>query len=157
MGLEDCHQRLENRGSPLCYGGEKHLKTQSSAVFGKPIQWVEIARYLGVTLGTQLAWSTQVKDVGRKKLKYFPCLAPFLNRRSGVSVRNGVLLYRQLIRPMMDCACPIWRSAARSHVRKLQVLQFKCLHVATNVTDTLLTGKFTRIWRFRSSPTTLKH
>jgi hypothetical protein len=43
-----------------------------------------------------------------------------------------VLLYKQLIRPMMDYACPIWRSAARSHVRKLQVLQSKCLHTATN-------------------------
>ena len=26
---------------------------------------------------------------------------------------------------------PIWRSAARSHVRKLKVLQSKCLHIAT--------------------------
>jgi 4-amino-4-deoxy-L-arabinose transferase-like glycosyltransferase len=32
---------------------------------------------------------------------------------------------------MMDYACPAWRSAARTHVRKLQVLQFKCLRLAT--------------------------
>ena len=31
----------------------------------------------------------------------------------------------------MDYACPAWRSVARSHVRRLQVLQFKCLHLAT--------------------------
>jgi hypothetical protein len=43
-----------------------------------------------------------------------------------------VLLYKQLIRPMMDYACPIWRSAASSHVKKLQVLQSKCLRIATN-------------------------
>jgi hypothetical protein len=43
-----------------------------------------------------------------------------------------VLLYKQFIRPMMDCACPIWRSAARSHVKNLQVLQSKCLFMATN-------------------------
>jgi hypothetical protein len=43
-----------------------------------------------------------------------------------------VLLYKQLIRFMMDYACPIWRSAARIHVRKLQMLQSKCLHIATN-------------------------
>jgi hypothetical protein len=57
-------------------------------------------------------------------------LGPLLIRRSGLSVRNGVLLYKQLIHPMMDYACPIWRSAARSHVRKLQVLQSKRLHIA---------------------------
>jgi hypothetical protein len=58
-------------------------------------------------------------------------LGPLLNRKSDLSVRNGVLLYKQLIRPMMDYACPAWRSAARTHVWRLQVLQSKCLHLAT--------------------------
>ena len=45
-----------------------------------------------------------------------------------------MLLYKQLIRPMMDYACPAWRSAARTHVRRLQVLQSKCLRLATGAT-----------------------
>jgi hypothetical protein len=43
-----------------------------------------------------------------------------------------VLLYKQLIRPMMDYGCPNWRSAAHTHSNKLQVLQSKCLGIATN-------------------------
>jgi hypothetical protein len=31
---------------------------------------------------------------------------------------------------MMDYACPARRSAARTHVRKMQVLQSKCLRLA---------------------------
>ena len=58
-------------------------------------------------------------------------LGPLLNRKSDLSVRNGVLIYKQLIRPMMDYACPAWRSTARTHVRRLQVLQFKCLRLVT--------------------------
>jgi len=58
-------------------------------------------------------------------------LCPLLNRKSDLSVRNGVLLYKQLIHPMMDYACHAWRSAVRSHVRRLQVLQSKCLRLAT--------------------------
>ena len=50
-------------------------------------------------------------------------LGSLLNRKSDLSVRNGVQLYKQLIRPMMDYACPAWRFAARTHVRRLQVLQ----------------------------------
>jgi len=57
-------------------------------------------------------------------------LGPLLKRRNDLSVRNGVLLYKQLNRPLMDYACPAWRSAARSHVRRLQVLQSKCLRLA---------------------------
>jgi hypothetical protein len=33
---------------------------------------------------------------------------------------------------MTDYACRIWRSAARSHVKKLEVLQSKCLRIAIN-------------------------
>jgi hypothetical protein len=58
-------------------------------------------------------------------------LGPLLNRKSDLSIRNGVLLYKQLIRPIMDYACPASRSAARSHVRRLQVLQSKCLRLVT--------------------------
>jgi len=58
-------------------------------------------------------------------------LGALLNRKRDLSVRNGVLLYKQLIRPMMDYACPAWRSAARTHVRRLQVLQSKWLRLAT--------------------------
>jgi len=58
-------------------------------------------------------------------------LGPLLNRMSELSVRNGVLLCKQLVRPMLDYACPAWRSAARVHIRKLRVLQSKCLRLAT--------------------------
>jgi len=33
-------------------------------------------------------------------------LGPFLNRQSDISVRNGVLLYKQLTHPLMDYAFP---------------------------------------------------
>jgi len=58
-------------------------------------------------------------------------LGPLLNRKSDISVSNGVLLYKQLIRPVTDYACPAWRSTADTHVRRLQVVQSKCLRLAT--------------------------
>jgi len=33
---------------------------------------------------------------------------------------------------MIDYACPAWRSAARSHGRRLQVLLSKCLRLVTD-------------------------
>jgi hypothetical protein len=50
-----------------------------------------------------------------------------------LSKTNGVLLYKQLIRPMMDYACPVWRSFAHTHINRLKLLQSKCLRIATNV------------------------
>jgi len=56
-------------------------------------------------------------------------LDPLLNSRIDLSIMNGVLLYKQLISPLMDYACPACRSAARNHFRRLQVLQSKCLRL----------------------------
>jgi hypothetical protein len=101
-------------------------------LFGEPIEWVDTARYLGVTLDKRLTWSKHVDQVRKKAAQRLGILGPLLNRRGSLSIRNGVLLYKQLIRPMMDYACPVWRSAAHSHVQKLQALQSKCLRIATN-------------------------
>jgi hypothetical protein len=41
--------------------------------------------------------------------------------KGGLCVRNGVLLYKQLIRQVMDYAFPIWMSAAINHGQKLKM------------------------------------
>ena len=69
-----------------------------------------------------LTWSPHIDQVRKKTAQRMGMLSPLLNRTSDLSVRNGVLLYKQLILPMMDYACPAWRSATRSHIRRLQVL-----------------------------------
>jgi hypothetical protein len=69
-------------------------------------------KYFGVSLDKRLTWASQL-----------------LNRRSGLSARSGLTLYRQLIRPMIDYACPVWRHSANNHFRRLQVLQSKCLRI----------------------------
>jgi hypothetical protein len=76
-------------------------------------------------------WSPHIDQVRKKTAQRMGMLGSFWNRKSDLSVRNGVLLYKQLFQPMMDYACPAWRSAARIHVRRLQVLQSKCVRLAT--------------------------
>jgi hypothetical protein len=85
-----------------------------------------------IILDTPLTWSAHINHVGRKAAERLGMLGHLRNRRSDLSIRNDVLVYKQLIHPMMDYACPIWRFTAHSHARKLQVLKSKCLHVATN-------------------------
>jgi len=103
------------------------------SLFWEPIQWFGTTRYLGVTLDKRLTWSPDIDQVRKKTAKWMGMLGLLLNRKSDLSVRNGVLLYKQLIRPTMDFAFPACRSAARTHVRRPHVLQSKCLHLATAV------------------------
>ena len=88
-------------------------------------------QFNGVTLDKPLAYSPHIVQVRKKTAQRMGMLCPLLNRKSDLTVRNGVLLYKQLIRPIMDYACFAWRSVARTHVRRLQVVQSKCLRLAT--------------------------
>jgi hypothetical protein len=83
--------------------------------------------YLGVILDEPLPWSSHINQVRKETAERLG----MLNRKCDLSVRNGVLLYKQLIRPMMNYSWPAWRSAARNSVRRLQVLQFNCLRLPT--------------------------
>jgi hypothetical protein len=64
---------------------------------GEPIQWVQTARYLGVTLDTRLTLSAHVNQDSKRAAQRLGMLGPLLNRKSGLSVGSGVLLYKHLI------------------------------------------------------------
>jgi hypothetical protein len=100
-------------------------------MFGESIQWVDTTRYLGVTLGKRLTWSPHIDQIRKGTAERMGLLCPLLNVKSELSIRDGVLLYKPLLRPSMDYACPAWLSPARCHVRKLLVLQSKGLRFVT--------------------------
>jgi hypothetical protein len=92
-------------------------------LFLERIVWVDTDCYLGVTLDRRLTLSSHFDQIRKKASQRLGVLGSLLNRRSGISIWNGIQLYRQLIGPMMDYACPVWTFAARRHIRKLEVLQ----------------------------------
>ena len=80
---------------------------------GGEIQWVRTARYLRVTLDRGLTWKSHIDQVKQKASQRLGVLSPLLNQRSTLSIGNNVLLYKQLIQPMMAYASPVWRNVAQ--------------------------------------------
>src|SRR5215510_6793971 len=111
--------------------GRRFIQPRPVTLFGEPIQWVDTTRYLGVTLDKRLTWSPHIGQVSKRTAQRMGLLGPLLNRWSELSIRNGVLLYKQLVRPLMYYACPVWRSASGTQVRRLQVVEVKCLRLVT--------------------------
>jgi hypothetical protein len=136
--------------------GRRFIRPRPVTLFGESIEWVVTTRYLGVTLDKRLTWSAHIVQVRKRTAQRMGMLGPLLNRKSDLFVRNGVLLYKQLIRPMMDYACPACRSAARCHVRRLQVLQSKCLRLATGAPFYVSNRQIHEDLGFPSLPTTLE-
>ena len=122
-----------SKGTAIIFAraGRRFIQSRPVTLFGELIELVDTTRYLGMTLDMGQTWSPHNDHVRKKTAQRMGMLCPLLNRKCDFSVKNGVLLCKQLVRPMMDYACAAWRSAARSHVRRLQVLQSKCLRLAT--------------------------
>lgn len=70
-------------------------------------------------------------------------------RRRALSSEAAFKLYKQVVRPLMEYACPIWGSVARIHVVKLTMLKWRLTHFAL-----LALRKFTKMWKFSFSSTT---
>ena len=82
--------------------GRRFIQPRTVTLFGEPIQWVETTRYLGVALDKRLTWPPNIDQFRKKTAQWMGMLGPHLNRKSDLSVTNGGLLYKQLIRSMMD-------------------------------------------------------
>jgi len=73
-------------------------------------------------------------------------LGPLLNRKSDLSIRNRVLLYKQLIRPMVDYAYPACRSAPAPMSGAYRCYNPSVFALLLVPPGTQVTGRYTRIW-----------
>jgi len=68
-----------------------------------------------LTLDTRLTWSPHIDQIRKRTAQRMGMLGPLMNRKNDLSVRNGVLLYKQTNQTLMDYAYPAFRSNAGSY------------------------------------------
>jgi len=121
---------VSNKSAIIFAIGERSfIQPRPVTLSGEPIQWSKTTHDLRLTLNKLLTLSPHIDQVRKIIAQSMGMLGTLLNRKSDLSVRNGVLLFKQIIHPMMNYACPTWRSAAPTHVCGLQLLQSKCLRL----------------------------
>nr|CAD7427623.1 unnamed protein product [Timema monikensis] len=62
-------------------------------------------------------------------LSSFPPIKEEVSRRSALYTRNGLTLFKQLLRPILDYACPAWGHLADTYMRRMQAFQSVCRRV----------------------------
>lgn len=91
------------------------------------IPFSDTIKYLGVIIDKKLTFQKHVEYAADKTIKCFRSLYPLLNKKSKLNTDNKTIIFKAIIRPIMLYGCPVWGSAASSHIRKLQVLQNRAL------------------------------
>ena len=99
---------------------------------GIPIPWKKQVKYLGVTLDKRLIFAEHINSIRNKATGAIKRLYPLLKSHSALGIKNGLLIYKMLIRPIMAYAPAIWGNASKSNIEKLQKVQNRVLRIITN-------------------------
>ncbi|KAL1448075.1 hypothetical protein WDU94_003663 [Cyamophila willieti] len=107
----------------------KTSNNQNIRFEGKPLNWKSEVKYLGCVLDTRMTWKKHVEYAASKATKGLGPLYHLINQNSKLATKHKTLLYKTIIQPVLNYACPVWRSAADYNHHRLQRIQNKYLRI----------------------------
>ncbi|GFV68563.1 putative RNA-directed DNA polymerase from transposon X-element [Trichonephila clavipes] len=100
---------------------------------------------MGLHIDSRLMFKKHIDYLSEKFWGRISLAISLIGRRSPLSLENKVILYKQILRPVITYGSPVWGAAAATHMKKIQVMQNKILRVMTNAPCELLAIKETLI------------
>jgi hypothetical protein len=89
-------------------------------------------KYLGMHLDRRLTWAKHIKS-NRKKLNLkAKQMKWLLGRRSTLSIRSKLLLYKAVLKPIWTYGIQLWGTGSNSNIEILQGFQSKTLRSILN-------------------------
>ncbi|GBN61919.1 putative RNA-directed DNA polymerase from transposon X-element [Araneus ventricosus] len=92
-------------------------------LYRRAIKWSKDTKYLGVTLDSRLTYEKHINNINKKVRAAKAKMYPLIGRNSKLSLKNKLLLYKTILRPVMSYVSPVWGAAAKTHTQKLESTQ----------------------------------
>lgn len=97
------------------------------------LSWNSEIKYLGVMFDKKLSFKLHCQYANEKAQKYVQILYPLINRHSKLNIKNKLLIFKCIFKPMLLYAGPVWSNCADNNKKCLQVTQNKILKLAFNL------------------------
>lgn len=95
----------------------------------KPIPLHQSTKYLGITLDKRLSWANHTKNKRKQLNSRLHLLRPLL--KSKINLKNKILIYKSIIRPIWTYGIQIWGPAKPANIRPIQAFQSISLRLLT--------------------------
>ena len=99
---------------------------------GKPIEFSNSVRYLGVTLDSKLHWTPHIEDKITKAKRFLQGVASITRNNWGPKPRLMRWAFLSIVRPMLCYAAMIWGHRAPSSIAKLRRVNRMALNTFAN-------------------------
>ena len=119
----------------------KRVPSANLTTNNNEIAYSNIVKYLGVHLDKKLLYKDHIQLSITKAHKILGSLYTLLYFKSKLNLKNKRMIYFTVIRPVMLYACPVWYNASKCHLKKLQILQNKCLKIIYNLPNRFSTNR----------------
>ncbi|GBN97044.1 RNA-directed DNA polymerase from mobile element jockey [Araneus ventricosus] len=96
------------------------------------LPWENQVKYFGLILDSKLSFRQHAKYNSDKFWNKVHMIIPLIGRHTPLSLNNKVVLFKQILRPILTYSAPIWCVTAKTHRSKIQILQNKILRIMTN-------------------------
>ena len=95
----------------------------------KELQFQANHKFLGVTFDKKLTWNTHIQDIRNRCRKKINILKSVAHISWGSNTKTLLMLYRSLIRSMLDYGCEAYDSASESSKKVLNSMQYMSLRI----------------------------
>ncbi|GFU80867.1 RNA-directed DNA polymerase from mobile element jockey [Trichonephila clavipes] len=107
------------------------------------VPWSKSVNYLGVTLDQHLSFNDHITKIN-SKFRALACLYyPYFTRNSPLTIKNRLLIYTSILRPVLLYASPVWGHAAKTNTNRLETSQNVMIRKLTNSPWRLISGVWT--------------
>lgn len=107
--------------------------TRKLNLYSEEIDWSNECKYLGLVLDSKLTFEKHVSKTIHKINLTIKILYPFINRRSGLSIDNKIIIFKTIFLAILSYGSPVWCDCANTHLGKLQICQNKILKMMLNL------------------------
>jgi ribonuclease HI len=122
---------VSEKKSEIMIFSRKHSDPEAQITLnGTPLKLSNTFRYLGVVFDRKLLWNAHIKYI----LQKCSTRINFLRSMAGVSWGSHpdimIILYKGLVRSVLEYGCITFDRAADTHLLKLERVQYRCLRIA---------------------------
>ncbi|XP_063075987.1 RNA-directed DNA polymerase from mobile element jockey [Engraulis encrasicolus] len=120
----------------ICFSKRRNVPPVHITLYGQPLKQVEVVRFLGVWMDCKLTFKDHIQRTVTKCKKAVNILRCLVGSDWGASMMSLKHVYIALIRSALDYASIAYRSAAKTHLQKFDVIQAQALRVCSGAFKT---------------------
>ena len=115
------------------YASATTCKNLSLSLNNEVITSKRSVKYLGIHFSELFKFNSHVNSIIKKANFAFHLVHPLMRIQQGLPTQTKLLLYKQLIRPIITYGFPVWFTISKSYMEKILILERKILRVCTNL------------------------